>query len=351
MKFSLTVMNTYRSDASMALNFGHPPRKMWDPAYGTQMFEEALNLAAVADEEGFDIVSVSEHHYQPGICNPNPAVTAAALLSVVKRAKLALLGPLASMSNPVRLAEEVAQLDQISGGRLIVCPLRGTPNEYKYYNINPDETRGRTEEATCLMLKALSEPEPFAWKSEYFDFPIVSVWPGPTQEPHPPFYFSANSEESARFAAEHRLGAAISFLGPKAVAQRFDFYRTECDANGWTPAPDQTLFRAFCAIGEDEAHGADLQARFDPHPPPAMSRGAASHAEIDKGFAFGMLQFAGSTEQVIEQIREHHELTGTGIYDLSFNAGYYSQEETIGQLRRFAREVIPQLRELHPVAA
>src|SRR3546814_1449397 len=61
---------------------------------------------------------------------PNPAVMAAALTQRVKRAKIALLGPLVPLSNPVRLVEELAMLDAMSGGRLVVLFLRGTPNEH-----------------------------------------------------------------------------------------------------------------------------------------------------------------------------------------------------------------------------
>ncbi|WP_067902194.1 LLM class flavin-dependent oxidoreductase [Nocardia vaccinii] len=117
--------------------------------------------------------------------NLNPAVLAGALSRVVRHAQLALLGPLASMNNPVRVAEEIAMLDQLSGGRLIALLLRGTPNEFANYNIPAEETRARTEEAMLLIRKALTEPEPFSWRSEHYDFPVVSVWPGPTQVPHP----------------------------------------------------------------------------------------------------------------------------------------------------------------------
>ncbi|MGD6749736.1 LLM class flavin-dependent oxidoreductase [Streptomyces sp. BH105] len=137
------------------------PRRLSDPEAGKVAAEQALEQAAPADELGFDFVSVSEHHYQAGMCNPNTAVLAAALTAVVHRAKLALLGPLVSMNNPVRVAEEIAMLDQLA-----------------------QETRARTEEAMLLIKKALSEPEPFSWKGEHHDFPVVSVWPGATQLPH-----------------------------------------------------------------------------------------------------------------------------------------------------------------------
>ena len=361
MKFSFTCMNGYPSADALKLAFTPTPRSLWDPETGKRAFTDALRLAALADDEGFDYVSVSEHHYAAGMVNPNPAVAAAALLAVVKNARLALLGPLVSMNNPVRIAEEIAMLDQMSGGRLTVLPLRGTPNEFPYYNVPAEETKGRTQEAVLLIQKALTEPEPFAWKSTHYDYPVISVWPGPTQTPHPPMFYSANSPDSAAFAAEHRFGAAQSFAGPKLAADRMRYYREQCAAHGWSPDSDQMLIRSFCVVGENAEHAADLMARAQgsrqaglisplaPPPPPeagGQQPGQAADPVIDAAYAFGVLQFAGSSDEVAKQIRDYHELTGIGIYDLSFNFGYYTVEETADQIRLFAREVIPQLRDL-----
>jgi alkanesulfonate monooxygenase SsuD/methylene tetrahydromethanopterin reductase-like flavin-dependent oxidoreductase (luciferase family) len=287
-------------------------------------------------------------------------VTAAALTQAVRRARIAVLGPLVSMNNPVRIAEEIAMLDQMSGGRLDILPLRGTPNEFPYYNVPAEETRERTQEAVLLIRKALTEPEPFSWKSTHYDFPVVSVWPGPTQAPHPPMFYSANSPESAAFAAEHHFGAAQSFAGPKLVADRMRFYREQCAAHGWTPAPDQMLVRSFCVVGENHAHALELMSRIQggqpsdhipkevlpPQEAGGQQPGAAADPATDALYAFGALQFHGDSDQVAQQIRDYHKLTGVGVFDLSFSAGYYSQEETADQVRRFARQVIPQLRDL-----
>src|SRR3546814_10599102 len=96
---------------------------------------------------------------------PNPAVMAAALTQRVKRAKIALLGPLVPLSNPVRLAEELAMLDAMSGGRLVVLFLRGTPNEHHTYDTPAEKTRGMTQEGIDLILKAWQEDEPLDRKS------------------------------------------------------------------------------------------------------------------------------------------------------------------------------------------
>jgi alkanesulfonate monooxygenase SsuD/methylene tetrahydromethanopterin reductase-like flavin-dependent oxidoreductase (luciferase family) len=134
-----------------------------DPHVAQESFERWLGFAATADELGFDWVSVSEHHYSPLILVPSTGPLAGALTRIVRRARIALLGPLASINNPVRIAEEIAMLDQLSGGRLIVLLLRGTPNEFKTYEpIDAALTQEKTQAATRLVRKALTDTTPFA---------------------------------------------------------------------------------------------------------------------------------------------------------------------------------------------
>jgi alkanesulfonate monooxygenase SsuD/methylene tetrahydromethanopterin reductase-like flavin-dependent oxidoreductase (luciferase family) len=82
-----------------------------------------------ADEFGFDWVTVAEHHYSGFSLTPNPMVMAGALSQIVRRAKIAVLGPTLPILNPVRVAEEIAMLDTMTGGRLVAGMMRGTPNE------------------------------------------------------------------------------------------------------------------------------------------------------------------------------------------------------------------------------
>jgi alkanesulfonate monooxygenase SsuD/methylene tetrahydromethanopterin reductase-like flavin-dependent oxidoreductase (luciferase family) len=362
-KVSFTCMNSYYSSEPLKRNFTATPRSLWDPELGKKTGAWALEQARRADQLGFDMVSVSEHHYQAGMCNPNAAVLAGALSNVVTNGKLGFLGPLVSMSNPVRVAEEIAMLDQLTQGRLVTLLLRGTPNEFAYYNIPAEETRARTEEAMLLIKKALTEPEPFAWKSEHFDYPVVSVWPGPTQLPHPPLYGSANSDESIAFIAEHGFGAAMSYFGPGMVAKNMARYRELSAQHGWEPTSDQQLFRAFALVGESEEHVADLKGRFmGPTPPPmpgpppprtadgVPSTDSTSVADM-AAFGFGFLQFVGTPDSLVEQVAEFSSSTGVGILDLSFNFGWFTHEETMSQLELFGQDVLPRVQQFTAVPA
>ncbi|MEW9552072.1 LLM class flavin-dependent oxidoreductase [Nonomuraea sp. NPDC050783] len=352
MKVAYTCLNHYADKEVLDLNFTPTARRLWDRQRAQQSLSETLSLVKLADDLGFDYISFSEHHYTGGMMNPNPAVSAAAVSQLVKNAGVALLGPLASINNPVRIAEELAMLDHLTDGRIICAPLRGTPNEFVNYNVDADETRGRTQEAMLLIRKALTSLEPFSWDGTYFQFPVVSVWPGPTQTPHPPLYSSVNSPESVDFAARHRFAAAASYYEPQMIANIMDSYRDQCEKHGWTPSPEQQLYRSYVVVGESPAHAVELKERFagDNPPPHAFAPGLTSDAEMTKkdmaGFGFGFLQFVGDTSEVTEQIIEFQRMTGVGMLDLGFTYGYFTHDETADMVTRFAKDVLPKLRGL-----
>lgn len=130
MKASFFCTNSYLSPEPI-LHQGWPtPPRFSKPDIAVRSAEFALEQAQRADEAGFDWIACSEHHYMPALQTANPNIFAAAITRVVKRARIAVLGPLVSMTNPVRTAEELAILDQLSGGRLVALFLRGTPNEF-----------------------------------------------------------------------------------------------------------------------------------------------------------------------------------------------------------------------------
>src|SRR5438105_15318600 len=116
------------------------------------------------EELGYDWVSVSEHHYSPHILTPSLPIAAAYIAQHVHNIKIALLGPIVPQSNPVLLAEEMAMLDNMAEGRLVVGMLRGTTNEMMTYDLNPEESRERTDEGMELILRAWKEPQPFGWQ-------------------------------------------------------------------------------------------------------------------------------------------------------------------------------------------
>src|SRR5438067_6334419 len=249
----VSFFETARYQASKPLPSEWPvPSGVYDPDAGARAYRGMIERLEFVEELGFDWVSVSEHHYSPRILTPSPIVSAAFLAAHLKRIKIALLGPTVPQSNPVRVAEELAMLDNLAQGRLVVGLLRGTTNESLTYDLNPQEARERTDEGMELILRAWTEPQPFGWQGRHYQYRTISVWPRPVQQPHPPVFLSGNSIESGGWAGRHRIGMAISFATNEASAQLVAHYRQQAAEVGWEPAADDILYRGNICLAETD---------------------------------------------------------------------------------------------------
>ena len=216
------------------------PGWMWDREIGADLYADHMQFIRRLDELGFDGILFTEHHYGPnGGLTPSPLVLLAAASQVTERIKLVTMGiPLALYPHPVRVAEELALVDNLSRGRLVAGFISGgAPNLYAY-NLSAHDERSRSQEAFELMVRAWTDENPFEWHGEHFDYECVSILPRPVQQPHPPLWAVAASVESLQWAAQHRLSLVASGSTEDA-SERFGYYETQATAAGWTLAPAQ----------------------------------------------------------------------------------------------------------------
>src|SRR6266850_3500948 len=125
MKASFFEPVRYATPQKMPSEWPLPPG-IYDPDLGAQVFRSVLARLALVEELGFDWVSFSEHHYSTRILCPSPIVMASHVAAHLHKITMAVLGPIIPLSNPVRVAEELAMLDTLTQGRLVVGVLRGT---------------------------------------------------------------------------------------------------------------------------------------------------------------------------------------------------------------------------------
>ena len=300
--------------------------------------DTAIRQYKLAEEVGFDWVSISEHHYSPGLMTPNPGILAAAISQQTSRVKIALLGPLVPLINPVRTAEEIAMLDALSHGRVVVLFLKGTPNEHATYGTNPAETREITQEGVQLIMRAWTEPQPFSWEGKFFRFRTVSVWPRTVQDPHPPIFYSGNSDESAEFAGKHGLSIAIGFAPPPRVKQQVDIYKRAAREAGWEPTHDNVLYRGRMIIGETDAAAEEIANRIGIRTGPAAPGGGQGGGDPTAGVAG--VQLLGGLETVLAKAKQLHE-AGVGILDVGVAGGGMTRS-----LELFGKRFAPALAEL-----
>ncbi len=121
---------------------------LFDPVRGQQIYAEHLDQMVLCEEYGFDAVCINEHHAKPYGLMPSPNIVAAALTQRTRRITIGILGNLPALhAHPVRLAEEIAMLDVMSGGRIISGFVRGVPQEYLAFSVPLAESRERLQEA------------------------------------------------------------------------------------------------------------------------------------------------------------------------------------------------------------
>jgi len=344
------------------------PPSYQDPKVSMRSYQEGMEECEFAEEMGFDWVSLSEHHYSGARTTPSPAVIAAAVAERCKRARIALFGQLLPLNNPVRAAEEIGMLDNLTGGRLVVAFMRGAPTEDQVYGVNPAEGRGRLIEAMDLVLKALTEPQPFSWEGRYYQFRTVSVWPRPVQQPLPPMIVATRSDATVQYAAANRLGLGVAYGSVDQVARLTEKYKQWCQTAGWQPAPDQIVYRGSICLAETDRHAemlleglkAGRPGRGLPMAPSVAravqaaragegdSRRTSNAASIQGDLADdgrGLVNFIGGPDTIVKQLKEFHDRCGTGVVDLAFQQPGVDHGEVMKEIELFGREVLPRIKE------
>ena len=186
---------------------------LYDPAVGHRAYNDYLDELEHAATCGFDGVCVNEHHANAYGLMPSPNLMASALARSTEDAAIVVMGTsLALYTPPIRVAEELAMIDGLSGGRLVAGFPVGTPMDTCFaYGMNPATLRERYHEAHDLVIRAWTADEPFAFNGTYTKLRYVNSWPRPVQDPHPPVWIpGGGSVETWEWCAQ--MGYVYSYL-------------------------------------------------------------------------------------------------------------------------------------------
>ena len=228
------------------------PNSFFEPIVGARNYAEHLDEMAYCEELGFDGVVFNEHHYSAYGTMPSPNRIAAALSQRTRRMRIGVLGSILPLrGHPVRVAEEYAMLDCLTGGRLIAGFVRGVPAEYIWYNVDPTESRGRFEEAYEVILTAWREAS-WSYHGQYFQLENCAVWPRPVQQPHPPIWVAARSAESLEWCAKRRIPVAQVYQTTDQIADTFAYYRKVAADGGWQATPESFILTRHIHVAETD---------------------------------------------------------------------------------------------------
>ncbi|HYN13740.1 MAG TPA: LLM class flavin-dependent oxidoreductase [Burkholderiales bacterium] len=219
------------------------PNRHFDPEKGHQLYNRYLDELEYGETLGFDVLAVNEHHQTAYGLMPSPIVTASALARRTSKCRIAILGSaLPLRSHPMTVAEEHAMIDVISGGRLISGFVRGIGAEYHTFGVNPTFSHERFHEAHDLIVRAWTEPGPFAFHGRHYKVQYANLWPRPYQKPHPPIWIpSQGSKETIDWAAhpDHRYTYLQTFSPAKVVQRYLNMYRDTCAGYGYEAKDSQ----------------------------------------------------------------------------------------------------------------
>ena len=231
-----------------------------DPGKDHQIISETMREAQLCDELGMDMLWLAEHHFD-GICAyVDPVTFAAALAASTKQIHIGFAVAQMSLHHPIRMAEQMALIDNISKGRLIVGLGRGTAfNVYDYqgYGIDPKEAYERLIEAEEIMIKAWTT-ENYEHKGKYWNLKLPMLRPRPYTKPHPAIVRACSGEEAMLGMAREGRPFLMNIQSNEVTQYRMDLYRKTLRESGYDEATvarnvDNTWVWRNIFVGETDA--------------------------------------------------------------------------------------------------
>ncbi|GAA3494173.1 LLM class flavin-dependent oxidoreductase [Streptomyces prasinosporus] len=327
-------------------------------------YDESLRLAALAEALGFEHVQTVEHYGSPyGGYSPDPVVFLTAVAARTSRIRLVTGAVIAAFAHPVQIAARLAQLDNLSHGRLDAGFGRGfLPDEFELFGVDMGESRTRFDEVVDACVALWSGRE-VRFEGEVHRFGPVTGFPRPYQRPHPPvFVASATSAASCALAGErgHHLQVVPSVTSREQLTAMTAAYRGARAAAGHE-GPGRIQIKYTCYLGEDRATAlADARAGEENYVR-TMAGAVASWAEarseqypgyeafVEKVRAYDFDRsladhkvLAGTPDEVAAQIEAIRGWYGDDLcLSLQFNPGHLPFDRAERAVELFAREVAP----------
>lgn len=328
-----------------------------------EVYANALEEGRLADTLGYHTVWLAEHHFSAyGTC-PSLGVLAAALARETRRVRIGTAVVIAPFAHPVRIAEEFAMVDLLSGGRLEFGLGRGyQPREFVGLGVSMERTRERFDEALEVIRRAWTQPR-CSFEGEFYRVPGLEVLPRPVQQPHPPLWTAAVSPDTYALAGRRglRILTSPAFTPFDILRRNYDAYRAAFrEAQGSEAGAEITLNKIIHVAptsrqAREEAREpirwffrtqADLIA--DPEGIPSEQYGFYRRVRdnllaLSDEQALDQAAIVGDPEEVADRLQAHHEALGVTHFMGAFSRGGLPHEAVVRSMRLFGERVMPRL--------
>jgi alkanesulfonate monooxygenase SsuD/methylene tetrahydromethanopterin reductase-like flavin-dependent oxidoreductase (luciferase family) len=316
---------------------------------GPELYGKWLDQVQLAEELGFHCAWFTEHHFGLlGGMLPSPQLLTAALAHRTKRIRFGSSVSLLPLHNPLRLAEDVAVLDVLTGGRVEVGAGRGMDQtNYAAFGSDPGTAQERFEEALAVMIKGWTEQE-FCWQGRFFSWTKpVTVRPRPVQQPHPPVWLPVSHDpEHGRDMGRHGFNLmTIPWHGGFETTRRIiDGYRLGLRDAGHADGEGEVMGMYYTHVAETpELARAQVERPWANHARiVAEDRGSPDRAPRDYDSVVAKVgAIFGDPEMCREHIRRIQSQLGLNRLACVFHFGGMRQDRVLASMRLFAEEVAP----------
>ncbi|WP_205473594.1 LLM class flavin-dependent oxidoreductase [Nocardioides sp. SYSU D00038] len=335
-----------------------------------QVLRDTLDEIQLADELGFDSVWLAEHHFsQYGILG-SPLHFGMAIAERTKRITIGTAVLVIPLHDPLRLAEDIAALDVLSGGRVSIGVGRGyQPKEFNGFGIPLEESKQRYAETLEVVRLALTT-ENFSYQGRFFRYDDITTYPRPLTPGGPPILQGTVSPES--FAERGAIGEPIitspNFTPLGLMKKNFDLYRAAMEENGFDIGEYDLPFmqQVWCGEGEQGLRDAAQAAlsyyksvnKVIPGSEEAMDKERAYYEAVRKNIDLLTLEQTlthggnfGSPQKVIENLEVLREQLGINHYIGWLRIPSLDRTAALRSMEEFATKVIPHFRAQEQTAA
>ncbi len=253
---------------------------IYDPSLSADLFDRYIDEKIYAEEMGFDMLMLNEHHSTPFQIGGVQNVEASILARVTSKAKIVLLGNVLPIwDDPLWLAETLAIIDVISEGRLVSGWVRGTGRESVAHNAQSPYNWERFQEAHDFVMKAWSTPGPFRWEGEHYQYRYVNPGLRPYQQPHPQVWIpGVLSRNTLEWCARNRLPYVMLATRIEPTKASFDYYDQVAREHGYEAGPQHRGYLFKVHVDENEDLAYEVGRKFLEGPPNIFLEGSRGKA-------------------------------------------------------------------------
>jgi len=323
-----------------------------------QRMAQLLEEAELADQLGLDVFAVGEHH-RPDFVVSSPAVVLAAIAARTAQIRLSSAVSVLSSDDPVRVFEQFAELDLISGGRAEIMAGRGSFTEsFPLFGYDLDDYNELFAEKLELLL-AIRDSERVTWSGTHrAALNDAGVYPRPVQDPLPVWVAVGGTPESVIRAGNLGLPLALAIIGgePRRFAPLVELYRRAAAQAGHDPGQTRLAINTHAFVGRsaDEANRAFAAPYLAMMNRIGRERGwpPSGRAQYDALRSPTGALAVGSPQEVAEKLIYEHRLFGHDRYVAQMSVGAVAHRNVMGSIELFGTEVVPLVRrELEPAPA